>query len=38
MGQTIEMVVAVKAYPSISTKFGETVCVAGFRTDTATPE
>jgi hypothetical protein len=34
----IEMVVAVKAYPSISTKYGETVCVAGIRTDVEVPE
>ncbi len=38
MVQTIEMVVTVKAYPSISTKYGETVCVAGIRTDTPGPE
>jgi len=38
MGQTVEMVVTVKAYPSISTKYGETVCVAGVRTDTSAPE
>jgi hypothetical protein len=38
MVQTIEMVVTVKAYPSISTKYGETACVAGVRTDTPRPE
>jgi len=38
MGHTIEMVVTVKAYPSISRTYGETVCVAGVRTDTPTPE
>jgi len=38
MRQTIEMVVTVKAYPSISTRYGETVCVAGVRTDTREPE
>ncbi|MBP2414266.1 hypothetical protein JOF48_003065 [Arthrobacter stackebrandtii] len=32
--QTIEMVVTVKAYPAISNKYGESVCVAGVRTDT----
>jgi hypothetical protein len=37
MTQTIEMVVTVKAYPSISTRYGETVCVAGVRTDTPAP-
>ena len=38
MTQTIEMVVTVKAYPSVSTKYRETVCVAGVRTDTPSPE
>jgi hypothetical protein len=38
MIRTIEMVVTVKAYPSLSTKYGETVCVAGVRTDTLTPK
>ena len=38
MTQTIEMVVTVKAYPSVSTRYGETVCVAGVRTDTPSPE
>ncbi len=33
----IEMVVTVKAYPSISKKHGETVCVAGIRTDCEEP-
>lgn len=28
----------VKAYPAISTKYGEAVCVAGIRTDTPRPE
>ena len=32
------MVVAVKAYPSISKKYGETVCVAGVRIDRGEPE
>ena len=31
--ETITMVVTVMAYPAISTKHGETVCVAGIRTD-----
>jgi len=31
--ETIEMVVTVKAYPSISQKHGEAVCVAGVRVD-----
>lgn len=38
MRRTIEMVVTVKAYPTISTRYGETVCVAGVRTDTPEPE
>ena len=33
MRETITMVVTVMAYPAISTKHGETVCVAGIRTD-----
>lgn len=32
--QTMEMVVTVKAYPAISNKYGESVCIAGVRTDT----
>jgi hypothetical protein len=32
--QDIEVAVSVMAYPAISTKHGEVVCVAGFRTDT----
>jgi hypothetical protein len=35
---TIEMLVVVKAYPAISTKYGEVECVAGIRTDMPTPE
>ena len=35
--RTIEMLVAVKAYPAISAKYGEVECVAGVRTDTPTP-
>jgi hypothetical protein len=34
---TIELLVTVKAYPAISTKYGEVVCVAGIRTDTPEP-
>jgi hypothetical protein len=33
MSETIEMLVTVKAYPNPSRKYGETVCVAGIRTD-----
>jgi hypothetical protein len=32
------MLVTVKAYPSISTKYGEAICVAGVRLDTPEPE
>ncbi len=35
---TMELLVTVKAYPSISTKYGEAVCVAGVRLDGPTPE
>src|SRR6266542_6332809 len=38
MSETIEMVVTVKAYPAISMKYGEVVCVAGTRTDTDSPQ
>ncbi len=31
--QTIEVLVAVKAYPTASSRYGETVCVAGVRVD-----
>ena len=31
----IEVLVTVKAYPSISTKYGEAICVAGVRLDSA---
>lgn len=34
--QRIRVLVTVKAYPSISTKYGESVCVAGVRLDTPT--
>src|ERR1700674_3007527 len=33
----ISLVVTVKAYPAISRKHGEAVCVAGIRTDTPEP-
>jgi len=33
MGDRIELVVTVKAYPSVSQKYGEAVCVAGIRSD-----
>jgi hypothetical protein len=36
--QTIEVMVTVKAYPSVSTTYGEAVCVAGVRVDTPVPE
>jgi hypothetical protein len=38
MSERIELLVTVKAYPALSTAYGETVCVAGIRTDTARPE
>jgi hypothetical protein len=34
----LELMVAVKAYPSISQTYGEAVCVAGVRLDTPKPE
>lgn len=34
----VELLVTVKAYPAISRKYGEAVCVAGIRTDTPSPE
>lgn len=34
----ISLLVTVKGYPAVSTKYGEAVCVAGVRTDTGTPE
>lgn len=36
--RTIEVMVTVKAYPSVSTTYGEAVCVAGVRVDTPVPE
>ena len=38
MAQRISLLVTVKAYPAISQKYGEVVCVAGVRTDTPVPE
>ena len=35
MWETIRLAVSVVAYPAISQKYGETVCVAGIRTDVA---
>jgi hypothetical protein len=37
MTDSIDMLVTVKAYPQVSSRYGETVCVAGVRTDTETP-
>lgn len=34
----MDLLVTVKAYPSVSMKYGEAVCVAGVRLDTPTPE
>lgn len=36
--EEFELLVTVKAYPSVSTKYGEAVCVAGIRLDTPTPQ
>ncbi|MBX5474524.1 MAG: hypothetical protein IRZ20_05870 [Thermoleophilia bacterium] len=38
MSERISLLVTVKAYPAISQKYGEVVCVAGIRTDTPDPE
>jgi hypothetical protein len=38
MGETITVLVTVKAYPQLSQKYGEVVCVAGVRTDAPQPE
>jgi hypothetical protein len=38
MAERIRAVVTVKAYPAASVKYGESVCVAGIRTDVETPE
>jgi hypothetical protein len=34
----MRVLVTVKAYPGLSTRRGETVCVAGVRVDTDAPE
>jgi hypothetical protein len=34
MGERISLLVNFKAYPAVSEKYGEVVCVAGIRTDT----
>ncbi len=36
--EQMELLVTVKAYPSVSMKYGEAVCVAGVRLDTPQPE
>jgi hypothetical protein len=36
--QRIHVLVLVKAYPALSTKYGEVVCVAGLRTDLERPQ
>jgi hypothetical protein len=36
--RSISLLVTVKAYPAVSQKHGESVCVAGIRTDTPAPE
>jgi hypothetical protein len=38
MTERISLLVTVKAYPAISQKYGEVVCVAGVRTDSPAPE
>jgi hypothetical protein len=38
MSERVSLLVTVKAYPAISQKYGEVVCVAGVRTDTPAPE
>jgi hypothetical protein len=38
MSERISLLINVKAYPAISQKYGEVVCVAGIRTDTPQPE
>jgi hypothetical protein len=37
VSERISLLVTVKAYPAISQKYGEVVCVAGIRTDTTVP-
>lgn len=34
----LQVLVTVKAYPTVSTKYGEAICVAGIRLDTPSPE
>jgi len=36
--QRIRVMITVKAYPTVSRQYHETVCVAGIRVDTARPE
>lgn len=36
--EEMELLILVKAYPSVSMKYGEAVCVAGVRLDTPSPE
>ncbi|MBE7518992.1 MAG: hypothetical protein HS107_07060 [Thermoflexaceae bacterium] len=38
MSEQLQLLVTVKAYPALSRKHGEVVCVAGVRTDTERPE
>ena len=38
MSERISLLVTVKAYPAVSTKYGEAVCIAGVRTDLERPE
>lgn len=38
MAERISLLVNVKAYPAVSEKYGEVVCVAGVRTDTPRPQ
>jgi hypothetical protein len=36
--EQMELLIAAKAYPSVSMKYGEAVCVAGIRLDSETPQ
>jgi len=36
--ETLRVLVTVKAYPSLSSRYGEAICVAGVRLDTPEPE
>ncbi len=36
--EQMELLILVKAYPSVSMRYGEAVCVAGVRLDTLTPQ